>query len=243
MRFIYRCFFLTSHLVWQLALALSLGLVLSSAQAARPMITDDAEIVDAKACQLESWIQSNRGSTEYWALPACNPTGNVKLTLGGARLHSSSGPHFRVAVFQGKTVLKALEANGWGLALSVGTAKQRPAGSSAREWYVNAPASFSFRNDSLLLHTNLGWLRDPDTQAHRLTWGLGSTTQLTERSWLIAESFGQNRGKPLYQVGVRHWVVPDRVQIDMTYGDRFGAHSQERWFSIGLRILSAPFLP
>ncbi|MCX7627950.1 MAG: hypothetical protein N2Z69_05995, partial [Methylophilaceae bacterium] len=27
--------------------------------AARPMITDDARIVDAKACQLESWVKKN----------------------------------------------------------------------------------------------------------------------------------------------------------------------------------------
>jgi hypothetical protein len=36
------------------------------------------------------------------------------------------------------------------------------------------------------------------------------------------------------------------VQIDATYGDRFGASEfgkNERWFSIGLRLLSPAFLP
>lgn len=225
-------------------MVLGLALFSTNAQAARPMITDDAEIVDAKACQLESWIQSHRSHTEYWALPACNLGGNLELTLGGAHLHSrQGGAHYREAVLQGKTVLKPLTLNGWGLALSAGTAAQRPAEGRPREWYLNVPASFSFREDRLRLHTSLGWTRESDTRTHQLTWGIGSTAQLSERSWLIAESFGQNRGKPLYQMGVRHWLVPDRVQLDMTYGDRFGSHSQERWFSIGLRLLSAPFLP
>lgn len=48
------------------------------AHAARPMITDDARIVDAKACQVESWVKDNKGSTEYWAIPACNFTGNLE---------------------------------------------------------------------------------------------------------------------------------------------------------------------
>ena len=42
-----------------------------AAQAARPLVTDDARIVDPKACQLETWTRFNRGSTEHWVQPAC----------------------------------------------------------------------------------------------------------------------------------------------------------------------------
>ena len=37
----------------------------SPAWAARPLITDDARIVDAKSCQIETWRRHNEGSTEY----------------------------------------------------------------------------------------------------------------------------------------------------------------------------------
>ncbi len=74
-----------------------------------------------------------------------------------------------------------------------------------------------------------------------MTWGIGSETQLSERVWLIGETFGQNEGRPLYQAGLRYWVVPNRVQVDATYGNRLGGG--ERWFSIGLRLLSPAFLP
>jgi len=36
--------------------------------------------------------------------------------------------------------------------------------------------------------------------------------------------------------------VPDLAQLDATYGNRNGGESGERWFSIGLRLLSEPFL-
>jgi hypothetical protein len=38
-------------------------------------------------------------------------------------------------------------------------------------------------------------------------------------------------------------VLPNRVQVDTTYGNRFANDSEERWFTIGLRLLSPPMLP
>ena len=38
------------------ALALAALLPWGALQAARPMVTDDARIVDAQACQVESWV-------------------------------------------------------------------------------------------------------------------------------------------------------------------------------------------
>jgi hypothetical protein len=104
--------------------------------------------------------------------------------------------------------------------------------------------SFSFRDDRLALHTNLGWLREKENKRHRMTWGVGSEMQLmTQRTLLIAEIFGQNQGKPFYQVGLRHWLVPNYIQIDTTYGNRINTDNRESWFSIGLRLLSPAFLP
>ena len=43
-----------------------------SANAGQPLATDNVALVDAKACQLEAWVQSFHGGREVWALPACN---------------------------------------------------------------------------------------------------------------------------------------------------------------------------
>lgn len=39
------------------------------------------------------------------------------------------------------------------------------------------------------------------------------------------------------------WIVPNHVQLDATAGNRFGSRSDERWFSIGLRLLTPAFPP
>lgn len=220
------------------------ALLTGGAHAARPMNTDDARIVDAKACQVESWVKRPRGHTEFWVQPACNFTGNLELAVGGALAQVDGSTRNSAQTVQGKTVLKPLETNGWGVGLTLGMQRDpRPAAGGGHDLYANVPVSFSLMDDAVVLHANAGWLREQGTRSHRATWGLGSETQLAARSWLIAETYGQGSGRPLVQVGLRYWLVPDRVQIDATYGNRIGGGGDQRWFSIGLRLLSAPLLP
>ena len=65
-----------------LALGLA-ALCAGQAHAARPMNTDDANIVDDKACQLESWVKTTRISLERWAIPGCNLGGDLEWSVGG----------------------------------------------------------------------------------------------------------------------------------------------------------------
>jgi hypothetical protein len=221
----------------------ALGLGLSApAQAARPLNTDDARIVDANACQVESWVRRNEGSTEYWALPGCNFTGNLELTLGGARTSDATGSPLTRMVLQGKTILKPLEKNGWGLGLAAGTIRRSQSGTGGSDVYAYVPASLSFADDRWVVHTNVGWLREQSTRRDLATWGVGLERELRPTTWLIAETFGQSRDKPQFQFGLRQWIVPGHVQVDATYGSHLGGGSSERWFSIGLRLLSLPFL-
>jgi len=226
-----------------LALLALLTLGAPDARAARPMITDDARVVDPKACQVESWARRNQdGTNEFWAQPACNFTGNLEVTVGGAVTRESGGSTRGSAqVLQGKTLFKPLDANGWGWGLALGTMRDPGAG-GGRNWYGYVPASFSFLDDRFVLHANVGWQRDQGTRRNHVTWGLGSEAQLSERTFLIAETFGAADGKPHYQMGVRYWLVPERVQVDTTYGNRFGGGG-DRWISVGLRLLSPAFLP
>ena len=76
--------------------------------AARPMITDDARIIDPQSCQVESWVKSSKDSEEYWALPACNPLGFFELTLGGSKIHSQDPTDSSGRVVQAKTVFREL---------------------------------------------------------------------------------------------------------------------------------------
>ena len=108
-----------------------LGLLLAvalPAHAARPFNTDDARIVDKGGCQLETFVKKQRrfDEHEFWFLPACNPFG-VELTLGALRVDSQVLGDTGSVVMQGKMLLKPLETNGAGFALTLGTFRVAPA--------------------------------------------------------------------------------------------------------------------
>lgn len=222
-------------------LALPIGLVLLSAaaQAARPFVTDDARLTTAGSCQLESWSRVYRNSVELWALPACNPFGNLELTagMGVAKADGASGTSDQV--FQLKTLFRPLDTNGWGIGLAIGTVRHpavNPGPNQFGNTYAYVPLSLSFADDRVVLHANAGVLHDRRSGRDSTTWGLGAEIRLGERVLGIAETFGDNRDKPFWQLGARYAVVPDRVQIDATLGQRFSGTTAERWFSFGLRL-------
>ncbi|AXS80882.1 hypothetical protein [Dechloromonas sp. HYN0024] len=220
-----------------LATLLILLAIAPTARAARPMVTDDARLTDGGACQLESWLHLHGSQHELWALPACNPGGNLELTMGGALAYNDSHQETGAAVIQLKSLFKPLETNGYGIGLSVGYAAQ-PGSSHDANPYFYVPVSFSLADDRVVIHTNLGVTRERENRENRMTWGLGSEIQMSERTYLIAESYGQDKGNPYFQLGIRHWIVPNRIQIDTTYGSRVDAISEQHWFSIGLRLIS-----
>jgi len=97
------------HRKLKVSLTASLQTVLllfaAPAYAARPFFTDDARIVDN--CQIETFYKEQRSysGSEFWFLPACNPTG-FELTVGGNRIERE-----RNEILQTKLLLKPLEPN------------------------------------------------------------------------------------------------------------------------------------
>ena len=233
-----RCFRVALHITCVVAAGAS--------HAARPLITDDARIVDEKACQVETWVRRNTESTEFWALPACNPVGHVELAFGGAMTRELGATRTSDVQVQAKTIFRELEPNGWGVGLVVGHLRN-PGSDPKRDFaaglYGYVPASFSFLDEVLVVHANVGVARPQERSAHRGTWGVGAEIRLNERVYFIPEVFNQVGGRPMFQAGFRYWVVPERVQVDATYGDRIGNSNGERWFSVGMRLLTPAFLP
>lgn len=217
------------------ALALLAGL--PAAHAARPMMTDDARLTDAEACQLETWAHHHRQRNELWALPACNPGGNFELTLGGALARADGRADSGAVLVQGKTLFRPLDTNGFGVGLAAGYATQPGNGQSGSPYFY-VPASLSFADDRLVVHANLGAMHDRPSRGTRLTWGLGSEIRLAGRLQAIAESYGQDKGSAFVQFGLRYWLRPERVQLDTTWGSQLGHVRDERWLSLGLRLIT-----
>lgn len=227
-------------------LLLVCALASPGAEAARPMVVDDARLVDPGACQIESWRRFNRDGQETWVLPGCNVTGNLELTLGGAELpvedHGQRGSTHTVQM-QGKTLFRKLETNGvaYGLAAG-GVVRSRGAADQVPNYYVNLPMTRSLLDDRMFVHANLGVQRAGAHPQNGLTYGVGAEVGLTSRVFLMVETYGDNHHRNAYQGGMRLWLVPDRVQIDATVGSLAGDLGGSRWLSIGLRLLSPPFL-
>lgn len=214
------------------------------ALAARPLVTDDARIVDAKACQLETWIKRHGGTLEYWAVPACTPVDNVEITAGGAlawERGGEAGRRFDSALLQFKTLLRPFDERTWGMGLVAG-ALEHPYESSdlLGSFYTYAPISLALAPD-IALHLNPGWLYERNSDRRALTWGAGGEVGLTPHIQWIGETYGEEGDGNYYQAGFRFWVVPEHVQIDTTYGNRFGGG--ESFWTFGLRLISLPFLP
>uniref|UniRef100_UPI0035AE3EA2 hypothetical protein n=1 Tax=Hylemonella sp. TaxID=2066020 RepID=UPI0035AE3EA2 len=208
------------------------------AWAARPFVTDDARLTTAGSCQLESWTRVYQDSREAWALPACNPGGNLEFTAGGGRARSDGQPGTSDYVLQLKTLFRPLETNGWAWGLAVGRVVHpeiQPGPNQLGNTYAYLPASASFAGDRVVLHSNLGWLRDRSSREDRTTWGLGSELYPHPRLALVLETFGDDRAQPFWQTGFRYSVIPNLFQVDTTLGAQRDGGAAGRWLSFGIR--------
>jgi len=213
-------------------LALILALVAPCAQAARPYVTDDARITPTDGCQVETWVHSHRrhrGGNEFWAVPACNPTGNLEISAGVNRLPGAvDEPSTGNALVQAKTLLRTLDT-GIGTGFAAGMTARMSGGPSqagSPSWltgtYAYNVTSVSFRDESFVLLTLAGIKRDRERGRTVALWGLGSETLLMRHGQqeliLAAEVFGADQGRPGWQAGFRFWVVKEKVQIDAVMG-------------------------
>lgn len=207
----------------------------SAVQAARPFVTDDARTVEPGGCQIETFSkqQLRTRESEFWFLPACNPLGNLEMTLGAINASDAPGSS-RTLLVQGKTLLRPLQTNDFGLAMSVGALETTSAAPVARlSPYLNMIASLSLRHDALVLHANAGALDDRPASRTRGTWGWGAEILLNPRLFGIAETYGQAGERPSKHAGLRYWIEPNRFQVDATAGTQRG----RTWISMGIRLL------
>ena len=213
-------------------------LACTPALAGRPFITDDAAIVDARACQLENYYRHHAEEREFGAVPACNFTGNLEVSLGPTR--SLDGEADSDLVGQLKTVLRPVHSGTWGAALAVGV-DDRVAGAQngVRNAYVNVPLTWSVR-DRLKVSVNVGAEHDRVEQQTRATYGLLADAQSTERLGLVGEIFGNDRERASWQTGLRFAIIPAHVELIGSLGAPFGQWAEGRFWNVVVRLVTAP---
>lgn len=215
------------------ALPLAAALLAPRTATAQQFVTDDAAVVDRRACQLEAW----HGEVASWILPACQFIPNLELTAGIGFLEHGDGRDTEYVV-QGKYLLRELTPGGFGTGLVAGVGLDPLAQvmGGLRGVFAYVPVSVSLGADRVVLHANLGWHWERDEHEHDgvvhaeahhvLTWAARGDLLLRvagERFTVIGEVFGEDRLLPEYQVGLRTELVPDRLLVDVSWG----GHSQD----------------
>src|SRR2546421_780993 len=145
----------------------------TSALAGRPLTTEDATVVEDKACQVESWIDRSRVATQAWAVPACNFGGGIEWQAGFARSREHSRSFFSESYLQAKKVMVAPEPGSWGYGFVIG-ASRFPLRASHRGYddpYAIVPVTFT-PDTATSIHLNVGWAHDDATGQHSATWGI-----------------------------------------------------------------------
>jgi len=214
------------------------------AEAAGPFIVEDAAIVEPKACQIETWTRRPREGYENFVVPACNPTGNLEIQLGGARIRTDDEV-FAAATVQLKTVFREATAEQWGVGLVVGGARirNRSGGESGTDLYALIPVTVPLVPDKLTLNLNAGLLRSGPQDTTVGTWGVAADWTPIDRLRITGEAFRLLRPRPYFQVGAFVTLVAERVEVVALYGNGYGDGSAGRWFTVGLQLYSPPFLP
>ena len=211
----------------------------TTARAGRPMVVDDAAIVDPGSCQVEAWTQRTHGQREYWAMPACG-VGGWELGVGWGHVGTDDAAAYRTRAIRAKTVFHPLETNGWGIGLTLAD-QYREGGGLAGDLTALVPLSVSLLEDRVLLHANAGWTRPQATRRGGALWAAGLEWAVAGPFTLTLESYGTRRGHGYTQAGLRLDAIPGRLALDAGAGQRLGQGGAERYLTLGM-TLSTPVL-
>lgn len=211
--------------------------------AGRPLTTEDASVLEDKACQLETWADRARDATVGWLVPACNFGLGIEWQVGFAREWSEGSSRLPEAYAQAKGLFReAAQESRWSAGWVVGVAR-RPQNEEHRGWenpYVLLPFSWSVGDFNF--HVQPGWARDHEARRDVAVWGI-AVEHTAKPLGLLAEVFAQNSENPFVRLGVRYTPIPDSLEIDFSYVTRPGGVRDERLFSIGLAWYGPPILP
>lgn len=134
---------------------------------------------------------------------------------GAAARESASGASAREASLQFGCGI------GWDSQVALNAAHAKADGDSAR---------------ALALHVNLGQARDETGNQRSTTWGLAFEHAGFGALAPMAEVFGDDRGAPWWNLGLRLAAVPDKAYVDLSYGRRIG-DARARLLGAGFRVV------
>lgn len=223
-----------------LLLATAAAMTCSSALAGRPMATEDAGVLEASDCELESFIGANRprgGPTErvLSVQVGCGVGAQSQIAVAMARA-SAEGEAVRSMTLLGKTALTPNAEDtapqftlAWALSADSARGGMKHEGSA-----LNAVMSWPL-HEKVSLHLNVGWSHSASDKQSTTSWAGGVEHHVRDDLDLTAETFGNDReASPWVQVGLRWAVKPEKFYVDTSYGVQTGGE-RSKAVTLGLR--------
>lgn len=212
---------------------------IQSAQAGRPIETDDASAAEFRTCQLDFWTESSRELRQDNFNGGCNLLGQGEFSLGLGRVHGNQEDQFLSSlsykhIFQDFTS----DSPGFGLAASREWGRLKSTNESSQETLLTTIASVPLRGEDLLLHLNLGYLQYSDqTQNDNSIFKAAALDySLNERIGFSVETYSGVEDALSWRIGARYTLIPDFLQIDASYGSDYGTFQNARAFTLGFGI-------
>lgn len=213
-----------------------------SALAGEPLATEDASILPAGSCQLETWWRHQHNVDVASALPACSPNAHVEIAVGGASYRSDDAARHAVLLLQVKPILYRDAERRFTFGAVVGTLRDTGR-ASERGVFHEAIATLIGTweiNATLRVHVN-GGIAHSRHEFTTGTFAFAVEGDVAPRWTLMAELYRDSPGRPQVQLGSRYTVIENRLEIFASAGERLSGGSEERFFKIGLRV-QADFL-
>jgi hypothetical protein len=194
-------------------------------QAGRPLQTEDAGVLEAKACEVEGVTGRARvagtPSVRDNALQlGCGVGFNSQLALAVST--SDDGTERERGVrLGGKTeVWSAGGDDGAALTLAWGVSRARAAAGGWKTALLDARAVVSLPAGPLTWHLNLGHERDPQARISTTVWGVAAEHEGWGAFAPMAELYGDDRGAPWWNLGLRYTLAKDKAYLDLSYGQQ-----------------------
>ncbi|MBX3637379.1 MAG: hypothetical protein KF683_18580 [Rubrivivax sp.] len=192
--------------------------------AGRPLATEDAGLLEPRACELEAFVGRARERDAPRLDAASLQVGcgfglRSQAALGVGR-ESAAGERSRSLGLSGKTGLRdgGDDATSFALAWGLGAADAPGTSMRLETTYLTGVATLPL-GGALALHANLGWSRSRSASASTTGWALALEHAGESGIDVMGEVFGDDRDRrPWVQVGVRASLLPERLWLDASAG-------------------------
>jgi len=217
-----------------------LALAASPASAGRPFATEDAGVLAAGECELETYLlrQTSGDAPKQaggWVQPGCGVGFRTQLAAGGGRTKVESD-RFTAAALSGKTWLRALGDDRTGVALAYAVGGERaPGGGFKRESTALAAVASSPVAKDLLLHANVGWSRSQAQRLNSTTWALALERTGDNGLDVGAEIYGDDRAAAWLGVGARYALRPQKLFVDSSWAVQTNS-ARAKLVTVGLKF-------